>query len=60
MTTTVTVAKATQSAIPEMGREEKTLYYLIVGEGENKVVINTGEKNYEAIKNLEKKQNVKK
>lgn len=49
---TVKRAKSTQSAISEIGREEKSLYYLIIGEGDNKVIINIGEKTYEKIGTL--------
>lgn len=45
-------AKATQTAVPELGQAEKTLYYLIIGEGDNKVVINVGQKTYEKIEKL--------
>lgn len=45
-------AKATQTAVPELGQPEKTLYYLIIGEGTDKVVINVGQKTYEKINRL--------
>lgn len=48
----VTVAKATQTAIPELGQKEKTLWYLIIGTGETKAVINVGEKTYKTVENL--------
>lgn len=52
MKQTVTVAKSTQSAIPEMGKPEKTVYYMVIGEGDTKVSINIGVKTYEAVKKL--------
>lgn len=52
MKQTVTVAKSEQSAIPEMGREAKTIYYMVIGEGDTKVTMNIGAKTYEAIKKL--------
>lgn len=55
----VNVAKATQSAIPELGQKERNLYYLIIGEGENKSVINVGDKTYNAVaKIIEKDTNI--
>lgn len=60
MQTTVNVAKATQTAVPEIGMAEKVLYYLIIGEGEKKVQVNVGQKTYENVakvigKEIEKK-----
>lgn len=46
---TVTVAKTTQSAIPELEQKEKTLYYLVIGEGEGKLIINVGEKTHTQV-----------
>lgn len=48
----VKVAKATQSAVPELGTPEKTLYYLIIGEGDSKTIINIGQKTYDSISKL--------
>lgn len=48
----VTVAKSTQSAIPELGKKENTLYYLVIAKGEEKVVINVGEKTYNSVDKL--------
>lgn len=31
---------------------EKELYYVVIGEGENKVVINVGQKTYEGVQKL--------
>lgn len=50
----IKVAKTTQTAIPEMGRPEKHLYFLIIGEGENQITINVGPKTYESIQKLSK------
>lgn len=52
MQTNVDVAKATQTAIPELDMAEKNLYYLIIGEGEKKVQINVGEKTYTSVAKL--------
>ena len=46
----VKTAAATQSAVPEIGRTEKKLYYLIIGEDAlNSVTINVGEKTFNAV-----------
>ena len=50
----VKVTTSTQTAIPELKRPEKTMYFLIIGEAEKQVVINIGKGNYDAIKSLEK------
>lgn len=59
MQTNVQVAKATQSAVPELNMAEKTLYYLIIGSGDAKVQINVGEKTYNAVKKLEDREGKK-
>lgn len=41
-----------QEANAVLGTKEKTLYYLIIGEGETKVLINVGEKTHENVKKL--------
>lgn len=51
----IKVAMQEQAAIPEIGREAKTLYWLIIGEGEDKITINTGKATYDKIKKLEDK-----
>ena len=48
----VNVAKATKTAIPELGKNEKTLHYLIIGTGEKKTVINVGEKTYNSVEKM--------
>lgn len=48
----ITVAQSTQSAVPELNKKETTLNYLIIGEGDNKVIINVGEKTYKSVKML--------
>lgn len=48
----IKAATSTQTAIPELGKAEKKLYYLIIGEGEKQVVINVGEKTYNSIQNI--------
>lgn len=51
----IVCVKSTQTAIPEIQKPEKTLYYLIIGEGENKVELNVGQKTYEKVQKLNKK-----
>lgn len=48
----VNVAKSTQTAIPELGRKETTIYYLVIGEGENKTIINVGQKTHDKVMEL--------
>lgn len=48
----VKVATSTQSAIPELQKEAKTNYYIIIGSDEGVVIINTGETNYTKTKKL--------
>lgn len=48
----VKAATSTQTAIPELGKAEKKLYYLIIGEGAQQVVINVGEKTYTAVQDI--------
>lgn len=50
----ITVAKAQQTAIPELEKAEKTLYYLIVqSETTNqKIILNVGEKSYTGVLEL--------
>lgn len=51
---TVSVTKTVQPAIPEIEKKEQTLYYLIIGEGPERVVINVGLKTYENISKITK------
>ena len=53
----VKVTTSTQTAIPELKRPEKTIYFLIIGEADKQVVITIGKGNYDAIKSLEKTSN---
>ena len=48
----VSTTKQTQGALPELGREEKTMYWLIIGEGEDKYALNVGKKSYEEVNKL--------
>lgn len=48
----VKVARSVQSAIPELGTPEKTLYYLVIGHGEEKQIINVGQKTHDKVLNL--------
>lgn len=50
----VAVTSVTQTASPVLGTEEKTLYYLILGEGEKKAVINVGKKTHDTVAELTK------
>ena len=50
----VKVTTNVQTAIPELDKGEKIMYYLIIGEGEKKVVINVGKTTYDNVKSLEK------
>lgn len=51
LSTTIKVAKSTQEAIPDLGKNAKTLYYMVIGEGEDKIIMNIGEKTYNSIIN---------
>ena len=48
----ISTTKQTQGALPELGREERTMYWLIIGEGEEKYAINIGKKSYEKVNKL--------
>ena len=48
----VSTTKQTQGALPELGREEKTMHWLIIGEGEDKYTLNVGKKSYEEVNKL--------
>ena len=48
----ISTTKQTQGAIPELSREEKTMYWLIIGEGEDKYTLNVGKKSYEKVNEL--------
>lgn len=50
----ITVAKAQQTAIPELEKAEKTLYYLIVKSEttDQKIILNVGEKSYNGVLEL--------
>lgn len=48
----IKTAKSTQSAVPELKREEKTLYFLIIGNEDAIVTLNVGEKTYNSITKL--------
>ena len=50
----VKTTQSNQEAIPEIGKVAKSLYYLIIGEGEDKVIINVGEKTYNSVTKLKK------
>lgn len=48
----VNTTKVKQEANAVLGTNEKTLYYLLIGSGENKAVINVGEKTYATVSKL--------
>ena len=48
----ISTIQQTQGALPELGREEKTMYWLIIGEGEDKYALNVGKKTYEEVNKL--------
>ena len=48
----ISTTKQTQGAMPELGREEKTMYWLIIGESEDKYILNVGKKSFEEINKL--------
>ena len=48
----ISTTQQTQSALPELGREEKTMYWLIIGKGEDKYTLNVGKKSYEEVNKL--------
>lgn len=49
MVLNVETTKVKQEANATLGTNEKTLYYLIIGIGEGKTVINVGEKTYVTV-----------
>lgn len=55
----VATTSVTQTASEVLGTKEKTLYYLIIGEGDNKAVINVGEKTHNTVKELTKPRDEK-
>lgn len=55
----VVTTSVTQSANEVLGTKEKNLFYLIIGEGENKVTINVGEKTHNQVKELTKPRDTK-
>jgi len=55
----VTVAKSTQEAMPEIGRKEKTTYYLKVNDDITEIVLNVGENTYNTINQMSDENNNK-
>lgn len=50
----VTTTSVKQEANAVLNTKEKELYYLIIGEGESKLVINVGQKTHDSVKELTK------
>lgn len=50
----VTTTKVKQEANEVLGTKEKELYYLIIGEGDNKLIINVGQKTHDSVAILTK------
>lgn len=48
----VDTTKVKQDGNAILGTNEKTLYYLLIGTGESKAVINVGEKTYATVSKL--------
>lgn len=48
----IKTAKSVQPAIPELKREEKTLYFLVIGNDDGIVTLNVGEKTFTSINKL--------
>ena len=49
---TVKVASVKQEGNEILGTKEKTLWYLVIGEGENKIQLNVGKKTFNGVKKL--------
>lgn len=54
----VDTTKVKQDANSVLGTAEKTLYYLLIGTGETKAVINVGEKTYATVSKLLAKESL--
>lgn len=52
----IKTAKSVQNAIPELKREERTLYFLVIGNDDGIVTMNIGEKTYNSIEKLLKNE----
>lgn len=50
----IKVAKIKQTAAPEMGIEEKTMYYLLIITDKGQVRLNVGEKTYTTVEEITK------
>lgn len=50
----VATTSTKQGANEVLGTKEKELYYLIIGEGESRLVINVGQKTHDSVKELTK------
>lgn len=48
----IKTAKSVQPAIPELKREAKTLYFLVIGNEDGIVTLNVGEKTFTSINKL--------
>lgn len=56
---TVQVAESTQTGNEVLGTKDKKMYYLVLGEGTEKVTLNVGEKTYTGVKKLLENKNKK-
>ena len=52
----VNTTSTKQDANEVLGTPEKTIYYLIIGDGEKKVVIHVGQKTFESVRELTTKK----
>lgn len=52
----VNVTKDEQKALPGIREEAKSIYYLVIGEGDKKVILHVGKLTYEKINKLNEKQ----
>lgn len=55
MKTEVNATSVTQAANKILGTIDKILYYLIIGEGAEKIVINVGKKTHDSVLDYTKK-----
>lgn len=56
MKTEIIATKLQTNTLTMDGTKEKTLYYLTIGTGEKKLILNVGEKTYNTIKQMEEEK----